>query len=118
MTVLANILESRRGGIAIARIEGEVDRSNVPWVQERLRALVTNEAEALVVDLTATTFLDSAGIALLFELAADLRRHQQELRLVVADGAPIARVLQLTAIAGAAPTHATLDAALAQQAGS
>jgi anti-anti-sigma factor len=118
MTVLATIVESRRGAVAIARIEGEVDRSNVPWVEERLRALVTNEAEALVADLTGTTYLDSAAIALLFELAADLQRHQQELRLVVADGSPIARVLQVTAITGAAPTHPTLDAALGQQAGS
>ncbi len=117
MTVLANIVESRRGDVAIARIDGEIDASNVSWVEERLRALVTNDAEALVLDLTATTYLDSAGIALLFELAADLRRHQQELRLVVADGAPIARVLQLTAVTGAASTHPTLDAALGQQAG-
>ena len=118
MTVLANIVESRRGDVAIARIDGEIDASNVSWVEERLRALVTNEAEALVVDLSATTYLDSAGIALLFELAADLRRHQQELRVVVADGSPIARVLEVTAITGAAPTHPTLDAALGQQAGS
>jgi hypothetical protein len=39
------------------------------------------------------------------------------LRLVVADGAPIARVLQLTAVTGAAPTYPTLAAALGQQAG-
>jgi len=117
MTVLANIVESRRGDVAIARIDGEIDASNVSWVEERLRALVTNDADALVLDLTATTYLDSAGIALLFELAADLRRHQQELRLVVADGAPIARVLTVTAITGAAATHPTLDAALGQQAG-
>jgi anti-sigma B factor antagonist len=117
MTVLATITDDRRGGVAIARIEGEIDASNVTWAEARLRSLVTNHCEALVVDLTAITYLDSAGIALLFELAADLGRHQQELRLVVADGSSIARVLQLTAIAGAAPTHPTLDAALGQQAG-
>lgn len=118
MTVLATIADDRRGGVAIARIEGEIDASNVTWADARLRSLVTNQCETLVVDLTVITYLDSAGIALLFELGAELRRHQQELRLVVADGSPIARMLSLTALASEVPTHPTLDAALDQQAGS
>jgi anti-anti-sigma factor len=118
MTVLANIVESRHGDVAVARLEGEIDASNVRWAEERLRALVTNQAKVLVVDLTATTYLDSAGIALLFELAAALGRHQQELRLVVAEDAAIARVVALTGLTDAAPTHPTLEGALGQQAGS
>lgn len=118
MTVLATITDDRRGGVAIARIEGEIDASNVTWAEARLRSLVTNHCEALVVDLTAITYLDSAGIALLFELGSALRRHQQQLRVVVADGSPVARVLTLTALASEVPTHPTLDAALDQQAGS
>jgi anti-anti-sigma factor len=118
MTVLATITDHHRGGVAIARIEGEIDVSNATWAEARLRSLVTNQSEALVVDLTAITYLDSAGIALLFELSAALRRHQQELRLVVLDGSPVARMLSLTALASEVPTHPTLDAALDQQAGS
>jgi anti-anti-sigma factor len=65
------------------------------------------------VDLTATTYLDSAGLALLFGLATALRQHQQELRLVVADGSPIVRMLRLTGLADTIPMHPTLEAALA-----
>ena len=84
--------------MAVARVSGEIDASNAKWLEERLRAPLTNRADGLVVDLTATTYLDSAGIALLFGLASALRQHQQQLRLVVADGSPIARMVRLTGL--------------------
>jgi stage II sporulation protein AA (anti-sigma F factor antagonist) len=117
MTLLATITDERRGTLAIAHVEGEIDASNAWWVQERLRAPLTNRCEGLAVDLSGTSYLDSAGIAMLFELARVLRQHQQQLRLVVAEGSSIARMLSLTGLASAVPTHASLDEAL-QHAGS
>jgi anti-anti-sigma factor len=113
VTLLAQVTEERRGSVAVARVSGEIDASNAKWLDERLRAPLTNECAALVVDLTATTYLDSAGLALLFGLATALRQHQQELRLVVADGSPIVRMLRLTGLADTIPMHPTLEAALA-----
>jgi anti-anti-sigma factor len=112
MTLLANIAEERLGAVAIARIEGEIDASNVAWVGGRLHGLVSNQLETLIVDLSQTTYLDSAGIALLFRLAGELREHQQELRLVVHDGSSIARMVTLTGLRASVPTHAALDDAL------
>ena len=117
MSVLAHITEERQGDFAVARVKGEIDASNVKWVEGRLRGLLTNRSDGLAVDLTATTYLDSAGIALMFELAGALRQHQQELRLVVAEGSSIERMLKLTGLADAVPTHGSLAAALPQQAG-
>ena len=59
-----------------------------PTSATRLRGLLTNRSESLVVDLVATTYIDSAGINLLFELAAELRQRQQRLFLVVAERLP------------------------------
>ena len=112
MTLLARITDERRGGLAIARVEGEIDASNVEWVESRLRALLTNRSDGLVVDLSATTYLDSAGIALWFALAEDLRQHQQQLRLVVIERSSIARMMTLTGLDEAVPTHPTLEQAL------
>ena len=114
MTVLANITGELRGNMAIAHVIGEIDASNVVWVEERIRTPLTNRCDGLAVDLTATTYLDSAGIAMLFRLAAELRQHQHEpeLLLVLAEGSPVARMASLTGLASAVPTHATLDAAL------
>ncbi len=112
MTVLANITGEVRGNMAVAHVEGEIDASNVVWVEERIRMPLTNRCDGLAVDLTATTYLDSVGIAMLFRLATELRQHQQELRLVLAEGSPIARMASLSGLERSVPTHTSLDAAL------
>jgi anti-anti-sigma factor len=117
MTRLADFAGEERGSLALARVDGEIDASNRAWITARLRALVTNQTTAVVVDLTGTTYLDSAGIALLFELASELRAHQQQLHLVVGVGSPIARMLALTGLDTAVPVHASLDAATARLGG-
>ena len=114
MTLLAHIAEEHRGRLAIAHLKGEIDASNVSWIESRLRALLTNHSDGLTVDLSDTTYLDSAGIALMFSLALTLRQRQQQLRLVVADGSPIGRMVTLTGLDRAVPIHPTLEAAIAE----
>ena len=114
MSLLARVVEERRDDLVIATIEGEIDASNVREVAERLRALLTNHDAALVVDLTETTYLDSAGINLLFELAGELADRQQRLRLVVPPATPILRMLTIAGLVGAIPTHETRAAALGE----
>ena len=104
MNLLAQVTEERHGGVSVIRVTGEVDASNARWLEDRLRAPLTNQLDALVVDLTTTTYLDSTGIALLFGLATELRQHQQQLRLVVAEDSPIARMVRLTGLSAAVPT--------------
>ena len=112
VTLLVHITDERHGDLAVARVDGEIDASNVKWVETRLRTLLTNQSVGLVVDLSATTYLDSAGIALWFALAEDLRQHQQQLRLVVVERSSIARMVTLTGLDEAVPTHPTLEQAL------
>lgn len=111
---LADMAEEQRDGVAIARISGEIDASNTRWLEARLRALLTNQSVALVIDLTEVTYLDSAGIATMFRLGSDLRLHQQQLHLVVLDGSPIKRMVGLTGLDRTLPTHGTLDVTLTQ----
>ena len=117
MTLLAHITAEHRAGLAVASVAGEIDASNMKWVESRLRALLTNQSDGLVVDLSATTYLDSAGIALWFALAAELHQHRQQLHLVVVDNSSIARMVTLTGLDEAVPTHPTLEAALAEAGG-
>jgi anti-anti-sigma factor len=112
MKPLLQMIEERRGTLAIAHVQGEIDASNTAWLGSRLRALLTNRSDGLAVDLSQTTYLDSAGIALLFALASELRLHQQQLQIVVPEGSPIARMVTLTGLDAAVPTHRHLDAAL------
>ena len=112
MTMLARLEEERRGAVAIVRVMGEIDASNAAWLGTRLRGLLTNRSDALAVDMRGTTYLDSAGIALIFELAGELRLHQQQLHLVVEEGSPIARMVHLTGLDDAVNTSGSLDDAL------
>jgi stage II sporulation protein AA (anti-sigma F factor antagonist) len=112
VTLLATVSEERHGDVALAVVEGEVDASNADALSHRLRTMLTNRSHALVVDLGATTYIDSAGINLIFALAADLRERQQRLYLVVAPGATIGRAIAICGLDVAVPTHPSRDAAL------
>lgn len=113
MMPLAHIDGEQRGAVALARVSGEIDASNAGWAGGRLRAMLGNRSEALAIDLTDTIYLDSAGVALVLGLAAELGTHQQALSLVVAAGSPVARIVSLSGLDGAIATYATVEAALA-----
>jgi anti-sigma B factor antagonist len=113
MTELAEVHEEWRDDTPVGRVRGEIDASNATMIGVHLRALVANRAFGLVVDLTATTYIDSAGINMLFVLGDELRARQQKLRLVVGPATPIARMLAVTGLDRTHPAHATIDDALA-----
>jgi anti-anti-sigma factor len=106
------VVADEHGETPVAAIEGEIDASNTRAIAAELHGLVTNRSQALVVDLVATTYIDSAGINLLFELDAELRLRQQRLHLVVAESSPIARMITITGLDGPVPAHPTLETAL------
>jgi anti-sigma B factor antagonist len=114
MTPLAELRMSDHGEVAVAAIVGEVDASNAGELGADLRRLVSNHSTRLVVDLSGTRYLDSAGINVLFSLGEELRAHQLALALVVDPASPVARMLSLTGLDKANPTFATVDGALAR----
>lgn len=114
MSTLARLEDEWHGEIPVARLQGEVDASNVKEIGDRLRGLLSNRSVGLVIDLSGTTYLDSAGINLLFALAEELRSRQQRLALVVSDGSPIARMIVLTGLDQTVPVRPALAEALGE----
>ena len=114
MSTSAQIAVERKGSAIVARLAGEVDMTNSGYVGEELTRSVPNDAAQLVVDLSGTRYIDSAGIELLFDLSRRLARRRQALLLVLPDGSPLRRVLSLTEIETAAPVHESLDSALSE----
>ena len=105
-------LEERDKAV-IAHVAGELDVSQAPRLGEAIDAAVPNSAHALVVDFSKLEFIDSSGIAMLFSLARKLQSRRQELRVVVPEGEPVARVLGIVEFERAAALHADLESALA-----
>jgi anti-anti-sigma factor len=112
MSELARVLAVQYGDIPVAAVHGEVDASNVAEVGAAVRALVTNHSSLLVVDLSPTTYLDSAGINLMFALGDELRGRQLSLRLVIKPNSSIARMLAITGLDKTYPTFPSVEAAL------
>ena len=113
MSTLATITDEYHGDVPVVTITGEIDASNSAEIAERLHAALSNRSTAMVVDLTPTTYIDSAGINVLFELSNDLGERQQQLHLVIGQASPIARMLGIVGLDRTVPTHETRSAALA-----
>ena len=117
MSALATFVGEWHHEVPVARLEGEIDISNVDDLGSRLRGLLSNRSFALVVDLSQTTYLDSAGINLLFAVGDEMRARQQDLHLVVARASPVERMISLTGLDTALSTHADLRDAVAHASG-
>jgi anti-anti-sigma factor len=92
----------------LVRIIGEIDLSNVAEVLSAVIAAVPHDAALVVLDLSDVTYLDSAGISMLFRLAERLGYSRQPLRLVVPPAAPIRAVLELTSLTSVIPVVESL----------
>src|SRR5690349_18708694 len=100
---LAKLSFESEGDIEIAHVAGEVDASNVEELTRQLLESVSNEAQAVVLDLTNTSYIDSSGISLIFDAAARLKNRRQHLRLVVVPESFVSEVLAAVSMADAVP---------------
>jgi anti-anti-sigma factor len=112
VTDMATVEIEGRDEVVVARLSGEVDLSNATVVGDRLGVAVPNHALGLVIDLSGTTYLDSSGVGLLFDLASRLRRRQQRLALAVPGESSLRRVLGIVDAASAMPIAADVDEAV------
>lgn len=113
MAELATLTVERTGDLHVARIAGEVDISNAATLGEGIASEASNDAAGLVLDLTPTSYLDSAGIRLLFELKQRLADRRQTLAVVVPEDSLIRSALLITEVDQAIELHGELDSALA-----
>jgi anti-anti-sigma factor len=98
--------------VPVARLPADVDAANAMMLAERLVASVGEHARELIVDLTHTRYLDSAGIDMLFRLGQRLADRRARLHLVIAPGSPLERLADTVALASAMPVHGDVDEAL------
>ncbi len=99
-------------GVVVAAVTGDLDIVRAPEVRARLGSALSNQAMGLVVDLTATDYLDSAGVNLLFDLAERLENRQLRLAVVLREGSMIEEVARLVDLRSAMGVHHSRQAAL------
>jgi anti-anti-sigma factor len=101
-------------GIQVVRLSGELDITRAPALRQELMRAAGNRDIGLVVDLSEATYLDSAGVNVLFELAEALTRRQLQLALVVPQGGLVERVVSLVHLDSVAHVDRSLEAASAR----
>ena len=109
MTALALIETEDRGQSFVLRLRGEIDISNARDLFAAIDDAIPNGHATIVVDVSEVTYLDSAGVKLLVQLADRLRIRRRELRLVVPERSPIRAVLELTGLLRLIPSVERLD---------
>lgn len=100
------------GRTAVVTATGEIDLTNAEGFRDALLSALNAGALGLVVDMTTTTFLDSAGVTALVRAARRSAASEATIRLAVAT-APVLRVLNLVGIDRLIEVHPSVAAAVA-----
>jgi anti-sigma B factor antagonist len=111
VSALAHFDVREDGGILFARLSGEIDLSNSHDLEQAIVNAVPNTALGMVLDLSDVTYVDSAGILLLLDLASRFRWRGQQLGLVAPEGSRVRRVLVLAGVEGVVVLETTAAAA-------
>lgn len=92
----------RDAATLIVTVDGEVDLSNVGDLRRQLDGAATHQK--IVMDLRRTTYLDSAGLALIAELGM-----QAALHIVAGEQTTVWRTLRVAGFTDLYPVHASMD---------
>lgn len=98
-------------GIPVVIVTGELDLALAAAAAPELNAAIRSDAHAVVVDLTATEFIDSSGLVLLLSAYRRLDRAGRQLAIICPNRSTH-RILQLTRLDRVLPIHDSRDHAL------
>jgi anti-sigma B factor antagonist len=87
---------AKMGEADLVRLAGEIDLANAPEIGREI-VRHTGHSGAVLIDLTAVSFLDSAGVRLLDALVGDLDQAGTPIRLVVGETGAARMTLKLCA---------------------
>lgn len=103
--------ETPRPGTQLLAVHGEADLHTAPELRERLGSAIDGGAQRIVLDLSATTFLDSMSLGVLLGGMKRMRARQGELRLVVSRP-DLRRIFEITLLDRVFPIDETRSGAL------
>jgi anti-sigma B factor antagonist len=114
VNTLVRVESEQHGSLCLVRVYGEIDMSNDQEVLTAIQVAVARNTLRLVVDLTHTTYLDSAGLALLLRLAERLQARDQGLSVVVPVDSPVRTAFELTGLPSVINVESRLEDAMSE----
>ena len=100
------------GRQALVALPEDIDVANAGQIREELLSVLNRDAEALIVDMTATVSCDRAGADAVARAYQRAVASRTELRLVVTSGV-VLRMLGMTGVGRLVPVYPSVEAALA-----
>jgi anti-sigma B factor antagonist len=102
--------QTPEAGTVVLGVHGDADLHTAPELRERISRAIDDGAQALVLDLSETTFLDSMSLGVLLG-AMKRMRGRGEVRLVVSRP-DVRRIFEITLLDRVFHLEESLDAAL------
>lgn len=102
----------RIDGVPIAHIHEDIDAANATTTQRQLADALGPDSSILVIDLSKTRYLDSAGIDMLLRLSDRLDQRRARLILVIPDNSQLKRLVTIVGLPEAIAIHPSLPGAL------
>ncbi len=94
-------------------VAGEIDADTAPLLKSAVtRAIEDTPRGDRVLDLTAVTFLDSAGLAALVDATERAEERREALRIVVDANRPVIRPIEVTGLDDVLRLYHSVDDAL------
>lgn len=102
---------SAAGTPVVVSLPVEIDVTNADQVYDRLVAAVATGAPLVIADCTATIFCDAAGVRRLLMFHARAAAREVPLRLVIAPGGLLRRLLELLGADSVLPVYPSVEEA-------
>jgi anti-sigma B factor antagonist len=102
-------LESVGRGAVVISVCGDVDAYAAPALKERLFAGIDSGADRIVIDMTASTLLDSTGLGV---LVAGLKRARGRELSIASDDDDLRRIFRIVGLDRAFSMYRTREDAL------
>ena len=107
-----DLTTEQRDGVHLVHLTGELDTFAAPNVRDAIGPFTG--LDGAVVDLSATTFIDSAGLHALFGVGRAAREAGTPIAFVLPAESGVRRVIELVQLADVVPVVETVDAAVAR----
>ena len=105
--------ESPHPAVRVLAVHGDADLHSAPELRERIRGAIEEGANTIVIDLSATTLIDSTSLGVLLGGMKRLREQDGHIRLVV-PRPEVRRVFEITMLDRIFSLHDTQEDALAE----
>ncbi len=109
---MADAATATMGALTVVTFPAEIDMATAGAIGEQVAAALAPGVHAVIADMTATTFCDSAGINMLIRAKKRATARGAELRLLL-PCPNVLRVLKIQGVDAVLPIYHSLEEALA-----